>query len=298
MLAPVVARRGRARYRRKAVGMDGDQRAAGRRYARSPAGGSLGTSSCRSQHRLPRSSARRSRSFVTSTCNARDVSVAFTTLTDVNTTRTLDVLIASPGDAGPERQAVLTAVLRWNGMLSSRYGVTLQPRMWEIDSVPVAGQGGPQEVINTQIVDDCVIVFAIFKHRLGTPTPLYASGTVEEVIRSLENDRVVHLYFSSETPPADADPDQISAVADLREQFKSNALLGSFMNSDQLQMQVIQALTRDLREVATSTSSERVFIAGHARGNLIEDVELSRGMGLIGGHAENNIIRRLKNAGT
>src|SRR4249919_2175225 len=96
----------------------------------------------------------------------------------------LDVLIASPSDADEGRDAVERALHAWNDYRSEDTGFVLRPRRWEIASVPVSGQGDPQSVINSQLVDQSDIVFGLFYDRLGSATPRAASGTAEEIDRS------------------------------------------------------------------------------------------------------------------
>jgi hypothetical protein len=94
--------------------------------------------------------------------------------------RKLDVLIASPGDAMPGRDAVEKSLHNWNSHRGDVEGIILRPRRWETDTVPISGRRDTQSVINGQLVDKADIVIGIFYHRLGTLTPRAVSGTAEE----------------------------------------------------------------------------------------------------------------------
>ena len=58
------------------------------------------------------------------------------------------------------RDAVETALHDWNDHRGDREGVVLRLRRWETGSVPTMGRGGPQSVINSQLVDKSDIVIA------------------------------------------------------------------------------------------------------------------------------------------
>ncbi|VTU16494.1 hypothetical protein SRS16CHR_01790 [Variovorax sp. SRS16] len=65
-----------------------------------------------------------------------------------------------------------------------------------------------QAIITKQILRDCDLLVAIFWTRLGSPTGVAASGTVEEIEEHLGAGRPAMLYFSS----APAHPDSIDPV--------------------------------------------------------------------------------------
>jgi hypothetical protein len=159
----------------------------------------------------------------------------------------LDVLIASPGDARHERHAVEMAIHEWNAHRSEVEGVILRPRLWEIASVPLSGHGDGQSVINTQLVDNADIVIAIFSHRLGTPTPRAQSGTAEEVDRSIQSGKLVHLYFRNSTAPYSADEEQLARLREFRWSMESEGLVTWFNHVYELNVLVPRAIEYDLR---------------------------------------------------
>lgn len=104
----------------------------------------------------------------------------------------LNVFIASPGDTSASRDAVETALHRWNGMRAAAAGVILLPRRWEVDGVPLMGGDG-QSQLNTQLVDKADIVIGIFHTRLGRATPRSRSGTADEIERTHAAGKPVHV---------------------------------------------------------------------------------------------------------
>jgi hypothetical protein len=165
--------------------------------------------------------------------------------------RKLDVLIASPGDAGAARDAVEEALHEWNDHRGDVERIQLRPRRWEIASVPILGRGDPQTVINSQLVEESDIVFAIFYHRLGTATSRAASGTAEEIEHSVEAGKFVHVYFCSAEPYYGADRAQLEALAKFRRQIEQKGLIDTFESVNDLPRRVSRAVEYDLRHLKT-----------------------------------------------
>jgi len=90
------------------------------------------------------------------------------------------ILIASPSDCVEERRAIPEVIYSWNACNSDAFRVVLLPVMWETHSWPELGDRA-QSIINKQIVKNCDILIGAFWTRLGTPTGVSESGTVEEI---------------------------------------------------------------------------------------------------------------------
>lgn len=157
----------------------------------------------------------------------------------------LRVLIASPGDTTAERDAVTEALHGWNAARAEREQVVLLPRRWETNAVPRLG-GSAQSVINDQLVDRADIVIALFDSRLGMATAAAVSGTAEEIERAHAAGRPVHVYFSTEPIPRDADLGQVQALRSFQEQLSKLGLLGTYASPEDLGHQVRQAIEGDL----------------------------------------------------
>ncbi|MEQ8749171.1 MAG: hypothetical protein RIC52_05280, partial [Amphiplicatus sp.] len=118
--------------------------------------------------------------------------------------RVFRVLIASPSDVADEREIAVAAIQAWNNLNSSERQIVLLPLRWETHSAPEYGRR-PQEVINRQVVDSCDLLVGIFWTRIGSPTGIADSGTLEEIERVASQGKPVMLYFSR----AAQDPDRI-----------------------------------------------------------------------------------------
>ena len=101
----------------------------------------------------------------------------------------------------------------------------LLPMGWETDSAP-STSGKAQEVINSELLEGCDVLVAIFWTRLGTPTDSDPSGTAEEIRRHVGRGRDALLYFSdAKAPPSRLDPDQYKAVTAFKNEQMGKALV-------------------------------------------------------------------------
>jgi hypothetical protein len=138
--------------------------------------------------------------------------------------RTFRILIASPGDVEEEREIAVKVIQEWNDLNSYSRNVVLLPLRWETHTAPDYGIR-PQEVINRAIVDECDLLVGIFWTRIGTPTGLADSGTLEEISRVAKLGKPIMLYFSK----VGADPDridlsQLTRLKAFKEETYPNAL--------------------------------------------------------------------------
>lgn len=157
----------------------------------------------------------------------------------------LRVMIASPSDIPDARDAVESAIHGWNDANARNKQIILQPWRWETSSVPQLGDR-PQALINAQGVDDSDIVFALFGSRLGSPTAGAVSGTVEEIERAVEQNRPVHLYFSTASLPNDVDTKQLEGIRAFKKQIQERGLYREFSNVSQLEHEVWRAIEFDI----------------------------------------------------
>ena len=133
---------------------------------------------------------------------------------------TLEVFIASTGDLMEERQAAEDVVREWNSRNGKDRQIMLKPLRWEKDFTPELGAGGPQGIINKQLLDGADILIGIFGKRLGTPTQAEISGTAEEVKRFKEAGKPVLLYFSDKPfSLSQIDTKELEAVKNFRKEI-------------------------------------------------------------------------------
>ncbi|MFS0700068.1 hypothetical protein AB6N24_08875 [Cellulomonas sp. 179-A 4D5 NHS] len=159
------------------------------------------------------------------------------------------VLIASPGDAQSERDQVEQTIHQWNAERSLASGIIFMPVRWETGTVPVL-EGDGQSIVNRQIVDDADIVMAFFKSRIGTLTPRGISGTAEEILRSADASKPVHVWFSKAPHPTDVDTRQLDALRSFEKSLQDRGLLGRYESPEALAHHVRGALEHDIARIA------------------------------------------------
>lgn len=163
---------------------------------------------------------------------------------------TLRVLIASPSDMPEERRIATDAINEWNTVNSATEHVVLLPIKWETNAVPTAGKR-PQAAINEQLVAHCDMLVGMFWTKLGAPTGVAESGTVEEVNQIVAAGKPAMLFFSSR--PIDPNKIDLKQHAKLR-RFKAStyqaALSGTFASLDELRAVLARTLTQQVRSMA------------------------------------------------
>jgi len=156
-----------------------------------------------------------------------------------------EVLIASPGDVMTERDVIEGVVRDWNSAHSRASRVTLQCRRWELDAVPEAGDRA-QGILNQQLVDEADILIGVFSARLGTPTGVAPSGTVEEIERVRGKHKPVLLYFSKAPVPRNHDPEQLRMLNEYKKELAATALFFEYENGHDLQRLVSRHLASQM----------------------------------------------------
>lgn len=164
-----------------------------------------------------------------------------------------NVLIASPSDVPAERDAIASCIHSWNALNSEETGEVLLPVMWESHSAPSMADR-PQEVINKQLVQKCDMLIGAFWARLGSPTGLEASGTVEEIKWFLKQRRPVMLYFSKAlVAPDSLDMEQWKALKAFKAELTSKGLFEQYESVPELTQKLARQLTIVMREIRVGT---------------------------------------------
>lgn len=162
-----------------------------------------------------------------------------------------NVLIASPSDV-PEREVIAQVLHEWNALHSKDKGMVLLPVMWETHSAPAMGDR-PQEVINRQLVKSCDMLVGAFWTRLGSPTGIEESGTVEEIKAFLKNKKPVMLYFSKARPDLDdLDTKQLERLKKFRSEIRGSGLQEEYNDENDLKQKLMRQLTIITREMTLS----------------------------------------------
>lgn len=164
-------------------------------------------------------------------------------------------LLISPGDVQEERNGLADSVTRWNVQVGDALGARVELIRWEIHSAPDMS-APPQEVLNSQIVEDCDFAVAVFWYRLGTPTEKFESGSIEEIEKLRESGKRVLIYFSYQAIPQGAlDTDQFKRLQEVKNNYQQQGLLGSYSDTENLKQQFILHLTKVITELLSKDRS-------------------------------------------
>jgi hypothetical protein len=176
--------------------------------------------------------------------------------------RVFRILIASPSDVSEERDVAVRVIQEWNDLNAAERQIVLLPLRWETHSAPEYGRR-PQEVINVQVVDRCDFLVGIFWTRVGTPTGIKDSGTVEEIDRVAARGKPVMLYFSQvKQDPDKLDLEQLSKLRDFKKKTYPRALVETYDSiidfRDKLSRQIEVQLRSILAEQPATSPAEEV----------------------------------------
>lgn len=159
----------------------------------------------------------------------------------------LNVMIASPSDVAEERQLVRDAIYEWNAIHSKQFGIMLNPVGWENNVAPQMGNR-PQEIINKSILNDSDILIGIFWTRLGSPTGEYVSGTVEEIAKHCEKNKLASIYISKKAYPDNINLEQLQLLRDQTEIWLKEGLLEFYDNHHSFKQKIKDHLSLHIQE--------------------------------------------------
>ncbi len=163
------------------------------------------------------------------------------------TTTLYRVLIASPSDVKKERSIIPEVIAAWNATFIDEYDAVLHPVLWETSVYPEMGER-PQAIVNKQIVDRCDILVGVFWTRLGTPTGVAESGTVEEVDEFLNSGRPVMLYFSQEPVALQSiDTEQLESVKQFKAKCMGQGIVSEYETIHELREKITHDLSRAMQ---------------------------------------------------
>jgi hypothetical protein len=153
------------------------------------------------------------------------------------------VLIASPSDVPNERSAIAESLHEWNSLNASDTSIVLLPVMWESHSAPYMGDR-PQAIINEQVVRNCDMIIGAFWTRLGSPTGIEDSGTVEEIKWFLKQKKPVMLYFSKAAVNVDEiDTSQLEKLKDFKKSIRDQGIQTQYSSVGELKQLLSRHLT-------------------------------------------------------
>ncbi|MEC4890023.1 MAG: hypothetical protein RI101_08170 [Nitrospira sp.] len=157
------------------------------------------------------------------------------------------ILIASPSDVEEEREIAVKTIQEWNDLNSSERQLVLLPLRWETHSAPEYGRR-PQEVINRQVVDHCDLLVGIFWTRVGSPTGIADSGTLEEIERVANQGKPVMLYFSKvKQDPEHIDLVQLQKLRDFKQKTFPKGLVEAYASPIEFRDKLAKQIEMQLR---------------------------------------------------
>lgn len=193
--------------------------------------------------------------------------------------RILEVMIASPGDVTGERQIVREILNEWNVVHARSRKVMLVPVGWETHSAPELG-GRAQQMINDRLLVHCDLLVGIFWTRLGSPTGVAVSGTVEEIDEHVKAGKPAMLYFSkAPVVPDSLDADQYTKLKEFKAWAMTQGLVAEFDDAADFRDRLRRDLELNLRDnqhlsqeiTAAGTEADRPILPKKQRVSLSEE---------------------------
>jgi hypothetical protein len=172
----------------------------------------------------------------------------------------LRVVVASPSDVQPERDAVAQVVDEFNRGIARDRMLRLELYRWETDAYPGFHPEGPQGLIDSELqIPDCDLLVGIFWRRFGTPTKDSASGTEHEFRLAYEawqqNRRPqIMMYFNQRpyAPKTKAEADQWGLVLEFKSNFPEEGLWWPYRGTRQFKDIFREHLTKFVLELVPS----------------------------------------------
>jgi len=161
-----------------------------------------------------------------------------------------DILIASPSDTAVERDVISRCIRDWSSA-HAQIGIYCRDVRWELDAIPAYGER-TQDELNKQLVDSSDVLIGVFKTRIGTPTVISSSGTIEEIDRFVASGRPVMLYFCSGPIPSDHDEEQWRLLKAYKSQISGKAFYRLFKGEDDLRQQVSHNLATLMVQISNA----------------------------------------------
>lgn len=173
----------------------------------------------------------------------------------------IDVMIASPSDVPKERLIIRDVIAEWNAIHAKDRKTVLMAIGWETHSSPDMGDR-PQAIINGQLLKDADLLVAVFWTRIGSPTGVARSGTVEEIEEHIMAGKPAMIYFSLAPVRLDSvDDNQYAAVKAFRESLRPKGLVEEYEYLSQFRMKFVRQLAQIVIRRFTSSSAPTAHAA-------------------------------------
>lgn len=172
--------------------------------------------------------------------------------------RVFRLLIASPSDVEEERDIAVKTIQEWNDLNSAERQIVLLPLRWETHTAPEYGKR-PQEIINKQIVDHCDLLIGIFWTRIGSPTGVEDSGTLEEINCVASAGKPVMLYFSKvKKAPDEINIEQLAQLRDFKTSIFNKALIETYNSQIEFRDKLSKQIEIQLRNLLLADNNKEI----------------------------------------
>lgn len=153
------------------------------------------------------------------------------------------------------REITVKTIQEWNDLNSPERKVVLLPLRWETHTAPEYG-ARPQEIINRQVVDHCDLVIGVFWTRIGSPTGVADSGTLEEIERVASKGHPAMLYFSQvKKDPNQIDLEQLAKLREFKGKTFPKALVESYNSQIEFRGKLAKQIEIQLRNFVAEESN-------------------------------------------
>jgi len=185
--------------------------------------------------------------------------------------RILRIVVASPSDVQPEREAVPRVAEELNHTICVERGVRLEVYRWEMDTYPGFNPRGPQGLIDSRLeIQDCAVLLGIFWKRLGTPVDDAPSGTVHEFLLAYQawkekGSPHIMCYFKQRpfTAAPGEEENQQRRVREFKEQFPAEGMWWQFTSEKEFEKLVQRHLTQFILDRCPSSPHAALLAALH-----------------------------------
>lgn len=172
-------------------------------------------------------------------------------------------MIASPSDVPKERQLARSVISEWNTIHSKDRGIVLMPIGWETHSVPDTGDRA-QAIINGQLLKDADLLVVMFWTRIGSPTGVAQSGTVEEIEEHLRAGKPAMIYFSTAPVRLDSiDNEQYAKLKEFKQSLGQRGLFHEYEDltdfKDKFARHLAQKIISDFRRATSQANGDTDF---------------------------------------
>jgi len=159
------------------------------------------------------------------------------------------VMLASPSDVEEERNIFPGILDNWNALHSHHEEAVILPVKWETHSTPEMGNR-PQAIINKHLVNESDILIGIFWTKLGTPTGVADSGSVEEIEEFRSKGKPVLLYFSNAPVVANSiNIEQYEALKAFRDKCFSEGIIETYDSVNEFRGKLLRHLLETVRRL-------------------------------------------------